>query len=419
VPACQRFTTPDAAWLRRPAFIGLFAIGLAGALGTGCAERDKASPVGLGTVEPGRIDALVGTTYATPPVLDTFAETVINTGESATLYAGYFGPRRMRSLVHFSGLPSGTVQEASLHLRVTGDAGDAVSASIRVHRVLSDWSESTDDADTTLQFDANPAVIVASAPGETALVAAIPTTIVQTWVDNEANNDGLLLAPDNTVAVLRKFASSEADSNRPFLRVVSQLAGSEARTDTLFADRDTYLTAPDTTASNRTAPLLLAGRQNGLTHRTALEFELPADVDARSTVNFANLEVSLDPKAFGLFDSTISLAAHEIVSAVDTSAVVFRTAAEGSADLTQSSDSLAISLTSLVGRQRLAGERRIKVLLRATGETLDTDFVAIVSSEGAGASAPGPRLRLIVSTSEPADTLLLAPSAAAATERAP
>ncbi|MFN0152621.1 MAG: DNRLRE domain-containing protein [bacterium] len=385
-----------------------FAAAAALSLTLGCSDRDEAAPVGLGGLEPGRFEENVRAIFASPPITDTFAETVVNTGESKTLYAGYFESRQMRSLLRFTGIQSGIVREASLHLKISGRAGDAMPVSIALHRVNADWNEGTADATTLPAFDSLAVATTVSASTDTTLVAALPVPLVQAWIDSSSTNQGLLVAPANVSTTLRKFASTEADSGRPFLRIVRSAGGSNI-VDTLFAEKDTYIARPDTTLDRRGANRLLAGRQNGFTLRSTFEFAFPAEIDDATTVNFAQLELRLDRAAFRLEDSIFVVAVHEVVSAVDSTAVVFVNSAETTTTITSSSDTLALNVTSLAGRMRIAKNARIKVLVRAQVETADTDHISIVSSEGAAADSLRPRLRLIVSSPAQAETLLAQP----------
>jgi len=382
------------------------------ALALGCSDRDKAAPVGLGGLEPGRFEENVRAIFASPPIIDTFAETVINTGESKTLYAGYFDAREMRSLLRFTGLQSGIVREASLHLKIFGRAGEDAPASIALHRVTADWSESTTDATSLPAFDSLAVANVTSASTDSTLVAPLPASLVQAWIDSSSTNQGLLVLAA-MAPTLRKFASTEADSGRPFLRILRSAGGVDA-VDTLFAEKDTYVARPDTMENRRGASRLLAGRNNGFTLRSTFEFEFPEEIDNTATVNFAQLELALDRAGFRLEDSTIVISAHEVVSAVDSTAVVFLTSAETATTMTASSDTLALNVTSLAGRLRLTKSARIKLLVRAQIETADTDHIAIVSSEGAAADSLRPRLRLIVSSPADAETLFARPAGAAA-----
>ncbi len=367
-----------------------------------CSERSKPAPLGLGTVEPDRSDETVRTIFASPPAIDTFSETVVGAGESATLYAGSFGTREMRSLVRFSGLPSGrTVTGATLRLTVTGAAGDSTSETVLARRLRADWTESTTNAESLPAFDAEPVGQAASSPGVTPLDVGLPASLVQAWIDSSAANFGLLLGGMEP-ALLRKFASSEADSGRPLLIVVSLLDGA-SRADSVLADRDTYVTSPDTSIDRGAASRLLIGKESGFARRAAFEFTLPADLDSFATVNFASIELTLDANAARLRSggTTISVQAHEVISPVDSSAIIFRTEPEGIRAVDAAAETLSIAVTALVGRQHIARDRRVKILVKATTESADTDMISAFSSEGASAAADSlarPRLRLIVSS---------------------
>lgn len=382
----------------------------AAALGAGCSDRDEPAPVGLGTLEPGRFEVEVRTLFASPPLVDTYAEIVSNTGESRTLYVGDFDGREMRSLVRFNLLSPGIVREARVVLKVTGSAGDEGPLTIAAHRVLADWLEGTADITRLPAFDSTAVATSVSAPGDTTLSLSLPIELVQAWIDSSGGNHGLYLAPSGPASTLRKFASDEADSGKPFLRIVRSSGGTDI-TDSVRADRDTYVARPDSLEDRTAAERLLVGRRNGFTLRSAFEFVFPESLEATATVNFAQLELRLDRDAADLEDSTFIVTAHEVISQVDTAAVIFRLDSDAIVNVTSSSDSVAFNLTLLAGRLRISHLTRLKVLLKAPLETADTDHIAIVSTEGADADSLRPRLRLIVSSSSSVDTILVAPSA--------
>ena len=385
---------------------------LAAALGAGCSDREEAAPIGLGTLEPGRFEVDVRALFVSPRT-DTYAEIVSSTGESRTLYVGDFDERQMRSLVRFGSLSSGIVRDARVIFKVMGSAGDDGPITIAAHRVLADWLEATADITRLPAFDSTAAATVVSAPGDTTLSFPLPVELVQAWIDSSGGNHGLYLTPSEPTTTLRKLASVEAETGKPFLRIVRSSGGSDV-TDSVLADKDTYVAHPDTTEDRAVAEALLVGRRNGFTLRSAFEFVLPESLETTATLNFAQLELRLDRDAAGLEDSTFIVTAHEVVSSVDTSAVVFRLDSEALATMTSSTDSLAFNLTLLAGRLRLSRLTRLKVLLKSPIEAADTDHIAIVSSEGAEADSLRPRLRLIVSSSSNVDTMLVAPSAASA-----
>lgn len=382
---------------------------LTAAIGAGCSDRDEAAPVGLGTLEPGRFEVDVRALFVSP-LIDTYAEIVGGTGESRTLYAGDFDGRQMRSLVRFSPLSSGIVREAQVVLRVIGSAGDDGPVTIAAHRVLTDWLEGTVDITRLPEFDSTAVATAVSAPGDTTLSFSLPIDLVQAWIDSSGGNNGLYLTPSGPASTLRKFASAESDSGKPFLRIVRSSGGTDV-TDSVRADRDTYVARPDSTENPAAAERLLVGRSNGFTVRSAFEFVLPESLET-ATVNFAQLELRLDRDDADLEDSTFIVTAHEVISAVDTSAVIFRIESDAVVSMTSSSDSLAFNLTLLAGRLRVTGRRNLKVLLKAPFEIADTDHIAIVSSEGAAADSLRPRLRLIVSSSGTLDTMFVSPRAA-------
>lgn len=399
-PRPLRSPTIPAWFARLPVAAGLIAIAIALIAGPGCSDRQKTAPVGLGQLDSTRTDVNVTTVLDTLPIFDNFAETIVAAGDATTLYAGFFGPRRMRSLLRFSPLPSGRlVVGATVRLRVIGAVGDSVAQTIAVHRILADWTESGTDETTLPAFDATPAVTDTIPAGTSdSLLIDLPTALAQAWVDTSSTNFGLLLAGVEA-GILRKIASSEAtnDTLRPVLRLeTTNLQGGSPETATIVAERDTYVAQPDT-SSTAAATRLLIGKENGIARRAGIEFELPAEIDSLTTVNSALLELRLDPTAFRLAGTSVEVSVHEVISSIDTSAVVFRTAAEGTRTVTADTESLSVPITGLVAQQRLTRQRSIRVLVKTQTETLDTDMIAAISAEGASGALFAPRLRFIVS----------------------
>ncbi len=378
-------------------------IAVAFVIAPGCSDRQKSAPFGLGTVDSSRTDVDVSTLVVSPPVFDNHAETIVGAGDATTLYAGFFGPRRMRTLIRFAPLPaSRLVVSATVHLHVTGAAGDSVPLTVAAHRLLADWGETSTDETNVPAFDAAAAATDTASPttGDSLLIA-LPNALVQAWVDTSGVNFGLLLVGAEA-NVLRKFAARTAanDTLRPFIELVTtDLLGGGMTTQAVFADRDAYVAQPDT-SSTAGAARLLFGKENGVARRAGLEFEIPAEVDTLSTVNSARLELALDTTAFRLAGSSVVASVHEVISSIDTSAVVFRTQAEGTQTITAASESLSVAVTGLVAQERLAGRRSIRLLVRTQVETADTDLIAAASAEGAAGALFAPRLRLIVSRPE-------------------
>ncbi len=387
---------------------------------TGCSDRQKPAPFGLGTVDSSRTDVDVSALLVSPPVFDNHAETIVGAGDATTLYAGFFGPRRMRTLIRFAPLPtSRTVVSATVHLHVTGAAGDSVPLTVAAHRLLADWGETTTDETNVPAFDASPAATDTASPATgDSLLISLPSTVVQAWADTSGVNFGLLLVGAEA-NVLRKFAARTAvnDTLRPFLELVTtDLLGGSMTTEKILADRDAYVAQPDT-ASTAVAARLLFGKENGVARRAGLEFEIPAEVDSLSTVNSARLELALDTTAFRLAGSSVVVSVHEVISSIDTSAVVFRTQAEGTQTISADSESLSVAVTGLVAQERVAGRRSIRLLVRTQVETADTDLIAAASAEGAAGALFAPRLRLIVSRPEFAGKRAGAPATTVVGER--
>jgi hypothetical protein len=371
----------------------------------GCSERDDVAPLGLGTVSPDRSGEIVRTVFAPAPRLDTASETLVGAGSSGAIYAGFVGDRPMRGLVRFAPLPSGrAVRAATIHLAVTG--GDSLPATIALHRVRADWGETSADATNLPAFDVAPIASAVSARGDTTLAIALPESLAQRWTDSPETNFGLLLEGLDA-AVLRRFGSREASSGRPLLVLSSDPGDGSTVLDSIAADRDTYVASPDTASGGATATRLRIGPKDGFSCRAAFEFDLPVEVDSSATVNFAALELSVDPSIARAAETSVEVSVHEVVSAVDTSAVVFRAEAEATRAIAAGADTLSLPITGLVARQRLAGETRVKLVVKTRIETVGTDSLAVVSAEGAAAAADSlarPRLRLIVSAPRPEAT---------------
>lgn len=403
---------------RQPGSIAPVLFGLAAAAmmaAAGCSDRGKTVPIGLGSLEPGRFEELVQTYFASPPDSDRYAESVTSAGDSPTLYVGYYGPRQMRSLIRFSPLPSGLVRQARVVMTVTGSAGPAVPLSIEAHRVRIDWNETIVNDTLPPEFDVDPIATVVSAPGETLLAFDVPESLLSTWGADAANNTGLLLTPVGTDSTLRKFGSSEALTKRPFLRLVLDTGGGAETVDTVFADRDAYLAKADTTRDRAVEPILQVGRENGFTYRSTLIFRIPEVIDERSTINYANLELFVDKPRSGVGDTSFAIGAHAPVPGAPDSLALFLTTPEGLANVSATSDTVALLLTDFVARLRLARSDSVRVLVRSAVELADTRFVAFVSEEGAAADpSRAPRLRFIVSSPAQAETMFAEPIAASA-----
>jgi hypothetical protein len=291
---------------------------------------------------------------------------------------------------------------ATVHLRVTGAAGDSVPLTVAAHRLLADWGETTTDETNLPAFDAAPAATdtVSPATGDSLLIA-LPSALVQAWADTATANFGLLLVGAEA-NVLRKFAARTAanDTTRPFLELVTtDLLGGGMTTQAILSDRDTYVAQPDTTSTVAAARLLI-GKENGITRRAALEFEIPAEVDTFSTVNSALLEMALDTTAVRLAGSSTIVSVHQVISSVDTSAVVFLARPDGVETVEADTESLSVAVTAYVAQERAAGRRSIRLLLRVQAEGVDTDLISAASTEGAAGALFAPRLRLIVSRPE-------------------
>jgi hypothetical protein len=259
-------------------------------------------------------------------------------------------------------------------------------------------------------FDASPAASDTVPPGAPdSLLLPLPEALVQAWVDTGGVNFGILLV-GSEAGILRKFASSEATSDtlRPFLLLeTTDLQGQSPTTQAIPVDKDAFVAQIDTTGT-ATAPRLLIGRENGITHRAAIEFVLPPEIDSLTTVSSAHFELSLDTLGFHLAGATVDVGVHEVLSSVDTTAVVFRIQAEVTQTISAASDSLSVPITALVARQRLTNQRSIRLLVRTQSELLDTDLITAISSEGASGALFAPRLRLIVSRPDASEKTAMA-----------
>lgn len=156
-----------------------------------------------------------------PPLVDSTAGKLVNSGLSSLLQLGAFNNTQSQILIRFSSFPTGaTVRSATLILPTHNFVGTGPDFEATAHRVVSDWQDTTVTNDNFNDaFD--PAIIgnrMVAAKDSDSVFVALDNALVSGWIGGSISNYGVLVqAPTATFA--KQFHSSNSALGRPLLRL--------------------------------------------------------------------------------------------------------------------------------------------------------------------------------------------------------
>jgi len=290
--------------------------------------------------------------------------------------AGSYRDYHALSLIRFTGLPEGaSVQGARLTLRRRSNTASTDSTrllTLSIRPVSTDWDSTWwgEDAGRLTLGTAVSQTGVPVAGDEDTVGFALPTSVVQTWVDDEeAARRGIALTAPDDGPFIQLFDSNDAVGGRAGFKPELQLTyipaggGSNERL-TLDSSRDlTLFTTEDAPLPSR----LWASR--GASWRSVLTFDISA-IPLSATINRAELTVQLDTDAsvglpVGIFSALTDdmmpwdRLTSEMV-APGTSTIAY-TVSEGDSTVT-------LGVTRAVERHTRLGRDVLQLLIAASGE---------------------------------------------------
>jgi hypothetical protein len=278
----------------RPALVLL--LGLAVVLG-GC-EINSGNPAGFDLTGRGPDTVLSDTLVVTGA--DTSWAVPLPLEAASRMLVGRIGGFEAVTLISFTDLPADAiVEEAALQLRrATGisEIDEPANLVLSVHPVTVDWDSTWSNEDLP-SLTTDPVVDVFSMAWNAAsdtIGFGLPTTLVQSWVDDgAAAARGVALLPDLAATWVLAIHSSETTSGtsrRPRLRLRWRPAGGgTSRIETFPVDQDLHLVSYS--ALPAPGELWLA---RGAAWRTLLTFDL-SGLPPEATVNRALLRLHIFP----------------------------------------------------------------------------------------------------------------------------
>lgn len=345
----------------------------------------------LGPGDYGRVLALRLASEAS----DTSIGKVANAGRGFYLVAGNLKGTQSRFLMRFGGLAGlGAVRTAQLALPIHLLTGAGTDFSPTVHRVTGNWQEdSVTAANFNSQFD--PATVgtrvsvaldsLRKNADKDTLWFNVDSTLVQAWIADSTNNFGLLVdspAPD----LLVEYHSRHGVSKAARLKLV--LTQSTGRDTTRFF-------APNADASIFSRTITLPEDHfylgNGEQFQTYLAFAPLDTIPANATVNYAELQLSIDSTLTLNTSDGFTFAVDTVLAISDSNAT--RSYKIGILPITlgavaATDRTLTLDLTTLTQSWLLLPDKNRGILLQGANPTRNVSRVAFFADRSRPELAP-------------------------------
>lgn len=376
----------------------------------GCREDNALQGFDLLTAPNGQ--RAVDTTTVRVLVEATFQDTLTATGSSIFLDLGQIDNVQSRALLRFKAVPDSIdISKVTLILDTNTIIAQGQTKSrflASVHRVTSDWEEST----VTSEDFGDAFELAALGEAEIVSTGAVVTgfdTLSTESIRFEFNQDGVDLVsdwadttlPDNfgilidfdDAEFVKEFIAGNSAFNQPRLEIVGLKSNGEQDTVLTVVDEDAFLAREMSELPG--GPLYI---DNVFSWQTVLQFDL-SEIPRESTINEAILEIDVDKSVTQVKSSGFSIRI-DLLSAPyvpPTSFKIDSTFFPFAALVVPTTGTMTTVLTSLVQFWVTGEIENNGIILRAVNPGSDVTRVALHS----GQSNPGrgPRLKLKFSSS--------------------